>query len=83
MNTIIEIVNSVLLPVITVALGYFGWRANADKNRFKAEIKILRLLIFPKKLITRIVGLTYIKSFPTTKLVELPRRCGKFSNSKK
>lgn len=39
MDQIIEILNSLILPVVTVILGYFGWRANAEKNRLKAELR--------------------------------------------
>jgi len=39
MEEIITLINSIVLPVITVLLGYFGWRANAERNRLKAEIK--------------------------------------------
>jgi hypothetical protein len=36
---LIEVVQSVILPTMTVLLGYFGWRANADKNKLMAELK--------------------------------------------
>lgn len=35
----IEVVRELILPIITIALGYFGWRANADRNKLKAELK--------------------------------------------
>ncbi|WP_163320468.1 hypothetical protein [Dysgonomonas sp. 520] len=37
----IEVVQSVILPIVTIVLGYFGWRANADKNKLQAELKSL------------------------------------------
>lgn len=43
MENFIEAVQSVILPVVTVVLGYFGWRANADKNKLKAELKGLEI----------------------------------------
>lgn len=39
MENFIEVVQSVILPIVTMVLGYFGWRANADKNKLKAELK--------------------------------------------
>lgn len=41
MENFIEIVQSGILPIVTMVLGYFGWRANADKNKLKAELKSL------------------------------------------
>lgn len=41
MENFIEVVQSVILPIVTMVLGYFGWRANADKNKLKAELKSL------------------------------------------
>lgn len=41
MENFIGVVQSVILPIVTMVLGYFGWRANADKNKLKAELKSL------------------------------------------
>lgn len=37
--SIIEVVQSIILPTVTVILGYFGWKASAEKNKLKAELK--------------------------------------------
>ncbi|MFR9165000.1 MAG: hypothetical protein ACLVKO_01780 [Dysgonomonas sp.] len=50
MENFIEVVQSVILPVVTVALGYFGWRANADKNKLKAELKGLEVANISKEI---------------------------------
>lgn len=41
MENFIEVIQSVILPIVTIVLGYFGWRANADKNKLKVELKSL------------------------------------------
>lgn len=35
----IEVVQNVILPITTMVLGYYGWRAKADKNKLEAELK--------------------------------------------
>lgn len=37
--TFIEVVQSVVLPTVTVITGYFGWKATAEKNKLKAEVE--------------------------------------------
>lgn len=37
--TFIEVIQGVVLPSVTVIIGYFGWKATAEKNKLKAEIE--------------------------------------------
>jgi hypothetical protein len=50
MENFIEVVQSVILPIVTMVLGYFGWRANADKNKLKAELKGLEVSNISKEI---------------------------------
>lgn len=50
MGNFIEVVQSVIIPIMTVALGYFGWRANADKNKLKTELKGLEAVNISKEI---------------------------------
>lgn len=35
----IEVFQSIVLPSVTVIIGYFGWKATAEKNKLKAEVE--------------------------------------------
>lgn len=35
----IEIFQNMVLPSVTVIIGYFGWKATAEKNKLKAEVE--------------------------------------------
>ena len=50
MEHFIEVVQSVILPIVTMVLGYFGWRANTDRNKLKAELKGLEVSNISKEI---------------------------------
>lgn len=35
----IEVFQSIVLPLITLISGYFGWKATSEKNKLKAEVE--------------------------------------------
>lgn len=35
----IEVFQNIALPSVTVIIGYFGWKATAEKNKLKAEVE--------------------------------------------
>lgn len=35
----IEVFQNMVLPSVTVIIGYFGWKATAEKNKLKAEVE--------------------------------------------
>lgn len=39
MEAFIEIFQSIVMPGVTLIVGYFGWKANAEKNKLKAEVE--------------------------------------------
>ena len=39
MKEILEVTQTYLLPIITLILSYYGWRATSEKNKLKVELK--------------------------------------------
>lgn len=39
MEAFIDVATKIILPFVTLGISYFGWKANADKNKLKAEIE--------------------------------------------
>ena len=39
MKEILEAIQTYILPVVTLILTYYGWRATSEKNKLKAELK--------------------------------------------
>lgn len=39
MDAFIDVATKVLIPLTTIVISYFGWKARAEKNKLKAEIE--------------------------------------------
>lgn len=39
MDAFIDVATKVLIPLVTIVISYFGWKARAEKNKLKAEIE--------------------------------------------
>lgn len=83
MENFIEVVQNVILPVVTVVLGYFGWRANADKNKLKVELKGLEISNNSKEIENQSDWLDLYKKLHDDQAVRITRAMSEIEQLKK